>query len=131
MMWKSMKLRLPKWVKTTHCFLQCTDMNSRSGICAEVCPQGLLKTVEYTIYHQLLNQACQPDLAMCWKHLSICYLINCIFIFYHDLHLVPHSPQHAHHNTHSFMQFSAYTNCFHYSFFPHVTYLCNVVPNVT
>jgi len=85
-----------------------------------------------TPYHQLLNQACLPDLATCQKHLSFCYfykLINSVYL-YHDLPLVPHSPQHAHHNTHSFMQFNAHTICFHYSFFSHVTSLHSTLPNI-
>ena len=84
-----------------------------------------------TPYHQLLNQACVPDLATCRKHLSFCYfykLITSVYL-YHDLPLVPHSPQHAHHNTRSFMQFNAHTICFHYSFFPHVTSLHSTLPN--
>ena len=46
---------------------------------------------------------------------------------YHDLPCT--LPQHALRNTHSFMQLNAHTDCFHYSFFPHVTSLWNTLPN--
>ena len=80
-----------------------------------------------TPYHQLINQACLPDLATRWKHLSflsfVFYKIINGVCLYHDHLLVSHSPQHAHCNTHSLIQFNAHTNCFQYSFFPHVTSL--------
>ena len=70
-----------------------------------------------TPYHQLLSQACLPDLSTRRKHLSLCYfykLINGVHL-YHDLPLVPHTSQYALRNNHSLVQFSAHTNCFYYS----------------
>ena len=56
------------------------------------------------------------------KHLSLCYFYNIVHV-YPNLPLVPYSPQHILCNTHSFMQFSAHTNHFQHSFFPHVNAL--------
>ena len=84
-----------------------------------------------TPYHQLLSQACLPDLSTRRKHLSLCYfykLINGVYL-YHDLPLVPHTSQYALRNNHSVVQFSAHTNCFYYSFFPYVTSLWNTLPD--
>ena len=84
-----------------------------------------------TPYHQLLSQACLPDLSTRRKHLSLCYfykLINGVHL-YHDLPLVPHTSQYALRNNHSLVQFSAHTNCFYYSFFPYVTSLWNTLPD--
>ena len=67
-----------------------------------------------TPYCQLLNQSHLPDLSTHHKHFSLCYFYNIVeySLTYH------YSPQHLLHNTHSFMQFSAPTNCFQH-FFPH------------
>jgi len=42
--------------------------NQLSGICAEVCPQGVSKTVEYTTS----SAACLPVLARAPENLSFC-----------------------------------------------------------
>ena len=83
------------------------------------------------LHCQLLNQSHLPDLGTRRKHLSLCYFYNIVngVHVYPNLPLVHHSPQHVLHNTHSFMQFSAHTNHFQHSFFPHVTALWNTLPS--
>lgn len=101
------------------------DVNSLESVqrfALKVC----LKSGIHHITNCSTNLVCQISVPVRNTWVFVTYKL---IVYNYILPLVPHSSQYVLQNTHSYVPFNSHTNCFYYSFFPHVMSLWNTLPS--